>query len=116
MGKIISIVSGKGGVGKSVCSISIAHSLVKKRGKVLVIELDNGLKTLDILAGCTEKSVFNLGDVLNNRCKPVDAIISASYHHNLHILPCSPNHDEIMTSEDIIELCKGVSKGTQKRG
>lgn len=62
--RVISVVSGKGGVGKSTVSANIARSLARLSYKVLLVELDFGLRSLDIILGAEDSVVFDLGDVL----------------------------------------------------
>ena len=50
-GKTVSIVSGKGGVGKSNVAINFSLALVQKGKKVLVIDFDIGMGNIDILLG-----------------------------------------------------------------
>ncbi|WP_257350027.1 MinD/ParA family protein [Pseudalkalibacillus decolorationis] len=60
--KVLAVVSGKGGVGKSNFTINLALSLAKQNKKVLVIDLDIGMANLDILMGCT--SQYTIADLI----------------------------------------------------
>ena len=65
MGICLATTSGKGGTGKSTvsCGLSIAFSRMGKR--VLLVDMDEGLRCLDLLLGVDHKVVFDLSDVLN---------------------------------------------------
>lgn len=65
MGICLATTSGKGGTGKSTvsCGLSIAFS---KMGKtVLLVDMDEGLRCLDLLLGVDHNVVFDLSDILN---------------------------------------------------
>lgn len=64
MGICLATTSGKGGTGKSTisCGLSIAFSKMGKR--VLLVDMDEGLRCLDLLLGIDHKVVFDLADIL----------------------------------------------------
>lgn len=74
MAKIISITSGKGGVGKSTVAVGLAAAYARRGKKALIIEMDLGLRGLDLMLGMENQIVYDLGDVLADRCKPQDAV------------------------------------------
>lgn len=65
MGYLTIITSGKGGSGKSTISVGLASAFNKKNKKVLLIDLDEGLRCLDLMLGVSDKLVFDLSDILN---------------------------------------------------
>ena len=70
--KIISVVSGKGGVGKSTIVSLIGLALKRKNNKVLLIDADIGLSNLELILH-TEKSPYDLEDVLNGEIE-IDSV------------------------------------------
>jgi flagellar biosynthesis protein FlhG len=70
--RVISVTSGKGGVGKSNVVVNLALALAGRGKKVLVIDADLGLGNIDVLLGLTPD--WTLNDVFQGR-KRVDEII-----------------------------------------
>jgi flagellar biosynthesis protein FlhG len=68
----IAVISGKGGVGKTIITANLAASLASGRQRVLVVDADLGLANLDILLGVLPE--FTLLDALHGACPP-DAIV-----------------------------------------
>ncbi len=90
MGKIISLINQKGGVGKTTTSINLSASLAILGNKTLLVDLDpqcNATTGIGINKGEIENSVYN---VLNNTCDVYDAIIKTRYK-NLYVLPANIN-------------------------
>lgn len=67
-GRAIAVVSGKGGVGKSTLACALGMQLAKQGKKILLIDADEGLSCLDIMLGVSENVLFNLSDILCDRC------------------------------------------------
>ena len=70
---IVSVTSGKGGVGKTFVSINLATTLAKRGKKVLVVDCDLGLANIDIMLGMTPQ--FTLQDVLFGKMELKDVIV-----------------------------------------
>jgi cellulose biosynthesis protein BcsQ len=68
MSQIILVASGKGGSGKSSFVTGVGRALTSLGKKVLAIDCDVGLRSLDIMFDVTEKVVFDWGDLLLERC------------------------------------------------
>lgn len=63
-GRVIGIVSGKGGVGKTSVSSLLSYAIAAQGLATLVIDMDTGLRNLDIVMGVDNQVVRNLFDVI----------------------------------------------------
>ena len=65
MGICLCVTSGKGGTGKSTVSSALAFAFSKINKRVLLIDLDEGLRCLDLMLGVDASVVFDLSDLLS---------------------------------------------------
>lgn len=89
MAKIISVISGKGGTGKSTVAAALSLSLAKLGCSVLAADMDTGLRSLDLLLGMENKLVFDLGDVEEGRCDLAHAMAAHDRYPHLRLV-CAP--------------------------
>ncbi len=75
MAEIFVVASGKGGVGKSTFVAGISKGLAELGKKILAIDCDIGLRSLDLLFGYSDKVLFDWGDAVLGRCAPEDTVI-----------------------------------------
>ena len=102
MAKVIVITSGKGGVGKTTTSASIATGLAQSGHKTIVIDFDVGLRNLDLIMGCERRVVYDISNVINRDATLKQAIIKDKRISNLHILAASQTRDkDILTQEGV---------------
>lgn len=87
MGVATVITSGKGGVGKSTVSVGLGRALAARGRRVLLVDCDAGLRSLDRMTGCEESLVFDLSDVVTGRCAPAEAIYPCKDSNGLFLLP-----------------------------
>jgi flagellar biosynthesis protein FlhG len=71
--RIITVTSGKGGVGKSNVVINLAIAISRMGKRVLIIDADLGLANVDILLGLRNR--FNLQHVIEGRMKLKDIVV-----------------------------------------
>lgn len=92
MGVSTVITSGKGGVGKSTVSLGLGRALAKRGRRVLLVDCDAGLRSLDRMTGAEENLVFDISDVVYGRCAPAEAIYPCG-EEGLFLLP-APSQSE----------------------
>ena len=68
MGTVVTITSGKGGTGKTSITGGIAASLALMGRRVLCIDMDIGLRNLDISLGLSDRALMDFSDVALGRC------------------------------------------------
>ncbi len=83
MTRVLSITSGKGGVGKTAVVSNIAVSLAKQGKKVLVIDADLGLANIDVVLGISPE--YNLNHFFNGERTLEEVMVEGPY--GLKILP-----------------------------
>ncbi|MCI1750137.1 MAG: AAA family ATPase [Megasphaera cerevisiae] len=76
MSTIIAVASGKGGVGKTLITASLAVALQRRGHTVLAVDADMGLRNLDLMFGMQDDVLFDIGDAVKGSCRPEEAIIS----------------------------------------
>ncbi|NOX44060.1 MAG: septum site-determining protein MinD [Gammaproteobacteria bacterium] len=102
MAKVIVVTSGKGGVGKTTTSASIATGLAKRGHKTVVIDFDVGLRNLDLIMGCERRVVYDFVNVLQNEANLKQALIKDKHCDNLFVLPASQTRDkDALTPEGV---------------
>ena len=80
------VASGKGGTGKSTVSVMLGSRLAAMGHKVLLIELDSGLRSVDIIAGVCGKTVYDIEDVLCGRCSGSKAVVESPLYKGLSVI------------------------------
>ena len=89
--RVISVTSGKGGVGKSNVVSNLAIALSAQGKKVLLIDADLGLGNLDVLLGLSP--LYNLNDVLNGNKSIIDILIDGPA--GIKIIPAGSGVQEL---------------------
>ena len=108
IGIIVATCSGKGGVGKSTFSISTAITLAKDNNKVLLIDMDAGMRCLDLLLGVSEKLVFDVSDAVEGKDLE-DCIIQIPEQNDLYLL-AAPSNNETVSEESFKIFIEKVSE------
>lgn len=104
--KVITITSGKGGVGKTTTTANLGVALARLDKKVVVIDADIGLRNLDIVMGLENRIVYDLVDVVEGRCKLRQAMIKHKQFPDLYLIPAAQTRDKTAVSpSDMIQLC-----------
>lgn len=102
-GHVITVTSGKGGVGKTTFSANVSAALAELGKKTIAIDTDVGLRNLDIIMGLENRIVFDLVDVVEGRCRLPKAFIRDKRVSTLHLLPASQNRDKTAVSPDAMQ-------------
>jgi septum site-determining protein MinD len=92
--EIIVVTSGKGGVGKTTTSASIACGLALRGKRVAVIDFDIGLRNLDLIMGCERRVVYDFVNVIHGECTLKQALIRDKRLETLHVLAASQTRDK----------------------
>lgn len=103
MSKIIAVTSGKGGTGKSSICACLGYALAKQGHRTLILELDFGLRCLDIMLGMQDSIVYDLGDVLTGKCDIYKATTIVKMASNLNVV-CAPSDPFLKVNSDQIKL------------
>ena len=99
MGRVIVVTSGKGGVGKTTACANIGVALAKNQKEVLLIDTDLGLRNLDTALGLENRIVFDIVDVVENKCRIKQAIIRDKRTEHLSLMPASQTSDKNSINE-----------------
>ena len=76
MATAIMITSGKGGTGKTSLTAGVGGCLAGLGKRVLCVDLDIGLRCLDLVLGMTDRAVMDFTDVIAGRCPLSDAAVA----------------------------------------
>ena len=105
MGQVITITSGKGGVGKSTTTANLAVGVAKNGKRVVAIDFDIGLRNLDMILGLENRIVYDVVDVMEKKCNLSQALINDKRERNLYFLPASQTRDKnVLNSDKVREL------------
>ena len=86
MACVIAVTSGKGGTGKTSITGGTAASLSLMGRRVLCIDMDIGLRNLDISLGLNDRALMDFSDVALGRCPLARAAVSHPELKNLSLL------------------------------
>jgi len=110
-GKVITVTSGKGGVGKTTTTANLGVALARLDKKVVVIDADIGLRNLDVVMGLENRIVYDVVDVVEGRCKLRQALIKHKQFPELYLLPAAQTRDKSAISPaDMIQLTDQLRK------
>ena len=110
MGIITVLTSGKGGVGKSTLAAGIGCALAERGQKVLIIDGDAGMGSLDIILGVSQKKVFDLADVFEGKCEPFRAIYRSPVYRGVSMIPAARTLDKLASQRDMRRMCRGYGR------
>jgi septum site-determining protein MinD len=103
MGEVVTITSGKGGVGKSTAAANIATALAAMGRRVAVVDFDIGLRNLDMILGLENRIVYDAIEVMEGRCGLNQALIQDKHTKTLFFLPASQTKDKSVLNQAKVE-------------
>jgi len=110
LAEIIVVTSGKGGVGKTTSSASIAIGLARRGHRVAVIDFDVGLRNLDLIMGCERRVVYDFVNVVHGEATLKQALIKDKRFDSLFVLAASQTRDkDALTREGVEKVLKDLA-------
>ncbi|MBR6877464.1 MAG: septum site-determining protein MinD, partial [Neisseriaceae bacterium] len=105
------VTSGKGGVGKTTTSASIATGLALRGKKTCVIDFDVGLRNLDLIMGCERRVVYDFVNVIQGEASLHQALIKDKHCDKLFVLPASQTRDkEALNKEGVAKVLNELTQ------
>ncbi|TMC15345.1 MAG: septum site-determining protein MinD [Chloroflexi bacterium] len=105
--RVITITSGKGGVGKTTTTANLGTALAMQGKKVAVLDSDIGLRNLDAVLGLENRIVYDLVDVVEGQCRLRQALIKDKRLPELYLLPAAQTRDKnAVNSVQMEQLCQ----------
>jgi len=99
-GLVVTVTSGKGGVGKTTAVANLGAALAKQGNKVVCVDADIGLRNLDVVLGLENRIVYDLVDIVEGRCRLRQAMI-------LYLIPAAQTRDKSAVSpSDMVRVCE----------
>jgi len=103
---VMTITSGKGGVGKTTATANLGVALALLGKRVVVVDSDIGLRNLDVVMGLENRIVYDIVDVTEGYCRLRQALIRDKRVSELYLLPAAQTRDKTAVSpEDMVRLC-----------
>ena len=107
--QVITVSSGKGGVGKTTAVANIAVALAAGGARVVCLDGDIGLRNLDVVMGLENRIVYDIVDVIEGRCKLRQAMIRDKHLPELYLIPAAQTRDKNAVSpSDMVRLCNDL--------
>jgi septum site-determining protein MinD len=95
---VITITSGKGGVGKTTTTANLSAALASLGQKVVAIDADIGLRNLDVVMGLENRIVYDLVNVVEGTCRLRQAMIKDKRLEELYLIPAAQSRDKSAVS------------------
>lgn len=107
--RVITITSGKGGVGKTTIVANLGVALAMRGQRVVVIDADVGLRNLDMMMGLENRIVYDLVDVIEGRCRLQQAMVRDRRLSELYLLPAAQTRDKsAVQPDDMVRVCESL--------
>jgi septum site-determining protein MinD len=110
-GRVITLTSGKGGVGKTTATANIGVALAFRQHTVAVIDADIGLRNLDVVMGLENRVVYNLIHVVREVASTDRALIRDKRVPGLALLAADQHSDkDDISPEDMVAVCEALRR------
>ena len=109
MNNVFVVTSGKGGAGKSTVTAFLGMELCKLGKKVLLIDMDEGLRSLDLMLDVSSHTLFDVSDIIKGNCNVNQAIIPVKQCANLYLLPAPITVNSLNSPKGMRILCDKLS-------
>jgi septum site-determining protein MinD len=110
-GRIVVVTSGKGGVGKTTATLNIGAALALEGKRVAVVDMDIGLRNLDVVMGLENRIVFTVVDAVKGKCRIKQAAIKDRRIENLYLIPASQSDNkDVIEPDEVVRLCRELRK------
>ncbi|TVR18942.1 MAG: septum site-determining protein MinD [Anaerolineaceae bacterium] len=103
--RVLTVTSGKGGVGKTTTTANLGVAFARLGYRVVVMDADIGLRNLDVVMGLENRIVYDLVDVVEGRCKLRQAMIKHKQFPDLYLIPAAQTRDKTAVSpSNMVEI------------
>jgi len=110
-GRVITITSGKGGVGKTTTTANLGVALALQGKRVVCLDADIGLRNLDVVMGLENRIVYDIVDVVEGRARLRQAMIKDKRMPELYLVPAAQTRDKSAVNPDQMRtLCEDLKK------
>ncbi len=107
--QVITLTSGKGGVGKTTAVANLATALAMDSKRVVCMDGDIGLRNLDVVMGLENRIVYDIVDVIEGRCKLKQAMIRDKKLPEMYLIPAAQTRDKNAVSpSDMMRICNDL--------
>lgn len=104
--RVITVTSGKGGVGKTTTTANLGVALAKLDKRVVIVDTDIGLRNLDVIMGLQNRIIYDIVDLVEGRCRLQQTLIRDRVLPELYLLPAAQSRDKsALSPADMVRVC-----------
>lgn len=109
-GRVITVTSGKGGVGKTTTTANLGMGLAASGSKIALVDADIGLRNLDVVIGLENRIVYDICDVIEGRARLRQALIKDKRYPDMCLLPAAQTRDKsAVKPQEMSALCQQLA-------